>query len=878
MQWPLSPPVRRSVLCLRSLYERTGSIHHHRFSLPQQTASSISSSSPILSRQSDIDQLPGRLFRRVANTAERSDNEPHAALTLSSTYRTKTGERDTFERLRYEAAVTDPADHGARLVDHEQFRTEFGLWTQLLNTRLRLDGLNGAWDIWQGLRQRDIDLPTSGIEADQLWSTFVPAGIQQNRLVDIYEHAHHLYTRTTQRYVQLYELVMRHILIFDVTKARHWHKKLLDIDLPSPDGLAQLVETATSDPDALRAFKSIYVSSNDQRVYDKMITALCEQEQFREAATWHDLCVSRSDFPSSAAIADPLRRHLALANEDGPAKGITRGLLKSGVSFAYSINGKFRDNTKISRAIMNEKMGEIHGVKPKVISDEFSARSLATKAFSVDFVVRGLTAFGLQFVGPLALRQIALRSATEDEFEKHLAVLARCGAKVESCVFSDLVMRLARDRNRDQLDLILDSDMHPDAFEDRRLQERLVGSSIKLNDWAQLYRSLIILAASSPNPRSHAWNVLIRAYMDDQNWKAIKLVFEDMLADGIKVTPKTLRHSFFALLRPRRQPGKRPPLSHDPFDSLRFLTSIWMRSVRSGCNITAKSWSEVHTYYGLYNRLGDVENLSLWLASHYSQRTTTALGDLEAPISDIPQTHNSSQRARRWGPRSQSCAPGLHPLGQLFDKERQSAIIHWSFKALGRPLPKAQIELMAQADRYWGGSPQASELPPSSGPWLAKQVALPVWARGVSLLLKLRALGVRVNTPTVRKVVKMRLMVIWGPGKSTDKENRIAQETYRHNTGMLLRMIKKLHEMWNYKLFPDLGHPVSWVKRRLTKDDIIRLALGRRIGTSKRRLMRVDQNSKQMAEVKSMKRGGRRRAALGRLRRSPKKTEIRSDD
>jgi len=118
------------------------------------------------------------------------------------------GKLNSFYDVLHESDVLAPAGSKPRLVDNEADRHDFDLWTELLRFRARYKGHDGAWDIFEGMRARGVDLPTEGAAAAVLWDTIVVAALKLSKSREIWQYSFDLHARTGQRYTKLYSLII----------------------------------------------------------------------------------------------------------------------------------------------------------------------------------------------------------------------------------------------------------------------------------------------------------------------------------------------------------------------------------------------------------------------------------------------------------------------------------------------------------------------------------------------------------------------------------------------------------------------------------------------------------------------------------------------
>ena len=96
-----------------------------------------------------------------------------------------------------------------------------------------------------------------------------------------------------------------------------------------------------------------------------------------------------------------------------------------------------------------------------------------------------------------------------------------------------------------------------------------------------------------------------------------------------------------------------------------------------------------------------------------------------------------------------------------------------------------------------------------------------------------RSYGVQVRIETIRQVCRQRLLILWGSGRSNDRENRIAHEAVKNNANLLRRMVLVLHKLCDSKLFPDLvrRHSRRWKEQwlQLNGQELLKLVVGRSV-------------------------------------------------
>ncbi|KAI9723250.1 MAG: hypothetical protein M1812_001132 [Candelaria pacifica] len=707
----------------------------------------------------------------------------------------------TFERLLYESNVGE-GDLHSRLVDTPPYRHDFRFWVEILEFRSRLHGSKGIANIWRGILARNINLPVEGPEADILWKAFLRLGFTDTCFLhEIWDYAHALQQSSGRRWLSLYETIIGHLLDTRPKRAYEWHNRLRKDHPPRPGGLQTLLDSACSSKGALHAFWIIYVESEERSIYTKMIPLLCERRLFDAAYKWHNLLIRKGDLPSSSKIAEPLMHHLALYGKPDQLRDLTHRMVDAGVSYASSTVKIFKDNTLISRDIMNRIIGDVHGIEPKTLSDSFCARLFATKAFSVDTVLKGIQMLGVEAIGPLAMQAMTLRDPTPIAFLDCIDKLKASGISIGMSVFIQS-LRKAAIENKTQVFLdILCGDQHPDVLEDWKAQEATLAWAFAHRQWRVVNKTLLILTTFSGDT-TVTWNLVLRAHLNRQNLRMVKQTLEEMRMHNIEVSMVSVRYLCQQVLRTRR-PGKRP-FTFPPFnEDLSLVVNILMSVLRAGTDLPPVAWTEVLKRLGMTGRLQEFEKLALWLADWYTPKSLDGLRRRLVPFRAAAQakqfdggggTSASSTEAEVMPIRLPSSHP-RHPLKLLFPKELQSAIIAWNIrKALTgsssshKPNPNLGVRQSQSASS--NGTPSTTQQQ---------------WIRGLQLLKALKSRGVLVHTNHVRKALKLRLRILYGRNRESNRlVNRVVR---RRNPFKLEEMVKIADQNWGNQLFGSLLGP-----------------------------------------------------------------------
>lgn len=690
---------------------------------------------------------------------------------------------DRFRDWKFQSEVdTNIEPNPQLLVDQDEHKNNFELWAELLEFQTRIKGDSGVRHIWRGIRKRRLDLPTSGTVADRLWVPFTSVAAHDDNFRDeVWQYAKRLSKDTGRRWEGYFTALLAPVLERRPSTASAWFTQLKHSGFAEDARLQSLVKPAATSTSGRLAFREIYERHSDRCVYNHLLPVLCNLNLVRDTVFWHRFLLAHGDIPTDAGVVEQVAEKVRIIGSEYPLADFRKELVAAGVSLPrITAIDVVTPNSTIEHSTESKSVKEAPAVSGQPLSDHLTARAFATTAFSVSLIISGLLSFGLVRLGALAMRELAVRSASVDELSEHLLRMEREGVTLGDRVFTRVIRKIALDQNQQMLDAVLENDQHPDVYDDKPLQHKLLIQYVAQANWKQVNRTLTILTIFHHTPAQEAWNVVLREFMKAQNWPMINSTTKDMISRNIKVTTKTIKDSFFFLLRPRR-PGHAPmnQKSTEKIDDLVFLTRLWLRILRHQGGVPPNVWKQVLISYGSGGRIWELEYLCLTLADLYSRRSRVSQPRVLAQFGvkvRFVRTRGSPQRNRIVG------SPVAYILSQLFPPPMQRAIVEWGFKTLGRPLPPR-----SQPSSVYGIYHQSSV---SSD----KQH----WDRGLRLLRLLQYRGLPVDMAAVRASCRTRMIILFGPESSAKRENRHAMSTNPHSIG---HMVTRIHHILRKNLF-----------------------------------------------------------------------------
>lgn len=645
---------------------------------------------------------------------------------------------------------------------------------EILLEETRRQKFVGIQEVWNMRKRHGLDLPTEETpDAEFLWGTFIK---DHYAVEEVLEYATDLRKRTGHVYPRLYELCLTHWL----THPKRFRRALLYHQIMRRDlqleklPLRHLVQINKGrlTENMYDVLLDIYKDSKESDLYNEVIPELILFPD--RALSWHVACIAKGDLPSPEVALSPAVKELWETNA-APVKSLRRAEPQIDEELHRRLRG--RDSA------------------PVRFEDSFCARMFATKALPPESVIRGLALVGVNEIGPLAIRTMASRTETISELPERFAELRAAGIALQGCVFSLALETFANEGHFFLVRSMLDSDLHPDVYDDAKLQEELLNYYIKNEDWEQTHRTLAIDSLFYTNRSSRAWNLLLDIHIKRCAPEQISHTLRTMAQHQIPVDlahPISLKRN---ILRPRRQ-TRRPIQSKGDLDDLRFVARMFVFMLENNMvEIPPKTWHEIMRRFGMTHRMRELRRLVHWLFCYYGPRDSSLPSYMRTSFLDsgtekLPLSHPNRRISRR-----PVCTLPLkhpdHPLRQLFPDSLQQALIVWGFRAHLLPnAPTEQSLFSSPGSKFHHRSSLQSQ----------GHLPRPSWDIGLETLVGLRNLSLYVNPATVAKALQMVFVNLFGRGHSKVPQNRIMEQV---NTTSYADYVTRVNELWGEKLFPE---------------------------------------------------------------------------
>lgn len=684
----------------------------------------------------------------------------------------------TFEQCQYESDLEAPAFQGPRLVDDPKYTQDPELWLELVTFRNRHHGAKGAMGMCREILRRGLLLPTRGTVANRLWDLLIRAGSCDPRLLEeMVAYAIRIKRSTNTSWSGMYGVVISVALKEDPESAYSWHLKLKNGFPPSLRDYRKIF-ILSLDWGSSGHFRALYKDVPLIGMYRTCISHLCNLQMYDEALKWHDTLYNAGDFPARLIEIKPLLDHLAYIGDGPRLLNIVRALTEAGLEVSNAAESFVRDDPAISRELINRQLGEIYGIHPKNLSDNFCARLFATRFFSVDTIISGLRMMAAEVIGPLSLREIAVRESCDPgAICRHINGLRSAGISLDSSVYCALVRSLAEENKREILKSIVDCDLHPDTFADSNLQERMLAQYYKENDLMKMERTFAVFTTfcSVNDSQMVRMNLILRCQVTLGRREEVLATLGELERMDIQVSARSSRHLRVFWLS-RRQVGRGAGRT----DELALLIRASQMTLQSGRFVPIVAWREILRRLGMAGRLVELETLALWLADWYSSPAA------KAAFSNWILYSGQGRQALIEG----RALPERSFLSALFTNSARHAIVAWGFQHFVKSHRKIR--------RFKGVS-------------MVEDTLQFQWTWGLDLLYKLRERGVPIPPRQVARICRLRLNILFGTGVSKRKINRRARsELGALDSHAESVYIRKMEAIWGKDLFRVRRH--GWKK------------------------------------------------------------------
>ncbi|KAK0720362.1 hypothetical protein B0H67DRAFT_467605, partial [Lasiosphaeris hirsuta] len=593
------------------------------------------------------------------------------------------------ERLAFESdflTPPDPASAPIRLVDLPENENDIHLWLCILDFR-KLDSFTGICQVMSELMKRKTLHEVQGRAAERFWGTILSAGLkhQQDHLLEnVWAYTQWLYEKHGKRWPNIYW----YSIDYFTNKARKkdaelWHSRLSPNFGPDAATFELLLKKLLSYNNHTRheisrvkreeIVRWLYRETPYRNLYDAVVPFLYERGFSNYAAIWRKILVDNGDLPRSHASRTFLQflstyePKIQLTKTEIVVRDLKSPSLQSGQG---EINGQGQN----MRYLINKVHGQTFGIEEKAYNDELGARWFASTWVSLDFVIDSIRFLGFTSIGPLSLQSLALRESNTKGIIRRINQLEKAGIGLGTSTYASAIRNWAAASNEDMLQQILQSDMHPDVYDDGYLQRHVFGEALSTGDWSQ-YRLLFEARISLLTQLiTEASNQLLIICLGANNQPLITKIIDAMQHKGIELFPRSVGAISTHIIR------NVSPARGDDISVAVFYGRLCSRVIGLQCPPSVEAMRILLEKIGRSRRMQDFLELATKFIDYYHHARLQDRNTRFHVLDVAPQFRESAAKdGFQVMPHQLDIHHKLHPVQQVFRKNMQSALVRWTF-------------------------------------------------------------------------------------------------------------------------------------------------------------------------------------------------------
>ncbi|KAI1172310.1 hypothetical protein F4777DRAFT_519668 [Nemania sp. FL0916] len=674
-------------------------------------------------------------------------------------------------------------------VDKFENRGDLALWSCLLDYQMRIYGSAGVAHVWGALWGRKTLYTVDGPLADTFWRIMLEGALVSDDpgfLDQVWVYSEWMCDLHQSKWPQLYTTIIRHLLrTHQHQRALQWHVRLMPNFDPGADEFARIIKDFVLDTELYRldTLPSLYKTSQHRNLYDALLPYLFNLGQSKLARHWRRILIRHGEVPLMPTPLRPFLRFMKGYYPNDTLTGEERAVLK----FAPELTDDEKIN--LSREFMNRVHGQTFGISVKGYSDQLGARWFASSWVSLDTAISTVSALGVENIGPLSLQSIALRAAGSGNLLDRIAQLRENGISVRESNYVHIILYLARQNDDELLGDLLQSDFHPDVFDDLDLQTRLMDSAASKADW-RTFRLLFVarLVAFARSAREIA-NSVLRICFENRSTSGVIRILEEMRSRRIPLNVDEASHIYDSLVEDYNH-CQRSLTSKLAL----FYLSIFRQLKSMDVPVPLSHWKLVMLSMVRRGQLEDLERLSVELVDMFVNSPSLRPGFVPLHIWDLPMAikaplHGVENLLGVYIPQDIPGSHENHPLRELFNSKVVTEMIEGAFTTHSGQRIDTNHDTSSSRRQS-----QASKV-----------------SRMVQLFRVLHERGLYIRFRKIKFVMTNCLVKIYGPAAPADTPHRLM----RAGNALTLKEMKLLiDEAWGRQLLPsydELMH-IIWTR------------------------------------------------------------------
>ncbi|KAJ8120288.1 hypothetical protein O1611_g10405 [Lasiodiplodia mahajangana] len=518
-------------------------------------------------------------------------------------------------------------------------------------------------------------------------------------------------------------------------------------------------------------------------LYNTLLPYLFDLGESNLARQWRGVFIRHGEAPLTPAPVRPFLRFMACYY---PHESLTH-------EEQIALNSPLKlenEKPELSREFINRVHGKTFGISVKSFNDRLGARWFASSWVSLDAAISTISALGVEQIGPLSLQSIALRAGGSKDLFHRISQLREHGISVIDSNYFQTILYLARQHDDELLRDLLQSDLHPDVFDDLNLQTRLINSSTNKADWRTLRLLLVSRLVVSQRSARRAANTVLRIRFLRRDQDGVLQILRDMKASNIPLNVEVASLIFDSLIEDYNRSGR--VFYSQP---TAFYLSIFRQLKSMDVPVPLSHWKLIVLSMARRGRQEDLGKLCTELVDMFiNSPSPLRPGFVPIHIWDLPEAMKGPLSGVEnllgvYIPQDLPTSHDSHPLRELFDGKVITSMIENAF--IAHPGQGFRATLNNQPH---GSQSQASQI-----------------TNIIRLFRTLNQRGMWIRFRKIRFVVTNCFVNIYGPVFPTDISPRLMRAS---NTLSLKEMRALIEKAWGGNFLPPLNDLAIIVRTR----------------------------------------------------------------
>ncbi|KAH6669119.1 hypothetical protein F5X68DRAFT_51420 [Plectosphaerella plurivora] len=643
----------------------------------------------------------------------------------------------------------------------------------------RRAGRDGVLQFWSTLVEQRGLSKVEGAEADFFYQSVLEAALPNDVILEgILLYADWLVDGHDIRWPRLYDRVVSYCLESrQFARAVRWHMRLMSGFDPGQAIFTKLITQHVHKTDAQEALRSMYIASHHRNAYDHVIPRLHGCGKSTLAMQWRDLLVQYGDLPLDPVASQPFLHFLhayyrgksLTAPEDSLASSEPRYRATAHMSHDESSSKPTRQDS------------------PTPANDAIGARFLASSWIGPEFAVHALQGLGVHSLGPLSLQSLALRDPKPASVLARLEQLETLEIHVVESTYVKSIRHFAAAGNDELLLALLQSDIHPDVFDDEPTQSQILANAIATGDRQTSQLLLAIRPIVARHSMHSVSNERLRDRLLRHDVRAAIGLMDDMRAMKVDIDPDTMETICSHLLAAT---DRDLPISLTTKRAIQDNVALACGAASFQRTLPSQIWKNLLYQLGRSGQQTALETLVLFIVDGFQTKATGEGALVRIHHADLPPWSTHIEVADV--PVDLSIRHLWHPINRILgSRSVQASIIRWGFNA-GLPLSH---------------NPQLQDV---AGTCTIKDFNI---ARGARLLRQLAKRGIPLHRRRIRHEIVSCI------ASHMEPEEKRAVKSPRHISWASLCDIRQLFRIaFGQKILPHAPILRVWLLRAIRQD------------------------------------------------------------